>query len=151
MSKKNFIDGLESVFDENSGKSFQDDNPLFSYEAKSNRDPNDILTKDDKSNLEELEEEEETVDTKDATTLKKHRKPLTGLDLLIRKTAEPGEYPYSRATMRKVSLTFDRILLSKLKAIARLEKMYFRELVNDILTKFVDNYEKEKGHIDHEG
>ena len=75
---------------------------------------------------------------------------MTGLDLLIRNTSGEEPSTHSKAGQRKISFVFDKILLGKLKAIARLEKTYFRELVTDVLKVFVDKYEKDKGAVDHE-
>ena len=155
VSKKNFIDGLESVFTDVSETAFQEDSPFFSYQAKSNIDPNTMISTgnsvsdDDEDDYDDEIEEEKKQTPKKSPTGKSPRKPLTGLDLLIRNTtAEGGGLNQPRANQRKVSLVLDKQLLTKLKMIARLENTNFRLMISDMLTLFVNRYEKDKGPID---
>ena len=158
MSKKNFIDGLESIFTDAADSTFQEDSPFFSYEAKSNVDPHTHILKQDlpgeSSSLDEdddYDEDENIVDQESEEkkdVAKPPRKPLTGLDLLIRNTTLESNNPNSvRANQRKVSLVFDKQLLSKLKLIAKKENTNFRLMISDMLTLFVDRYEKDKGPV----
>ena len=163
MSKKKFTDGLESIFHDNNEQPFQEDSPLFTYEARSARPAEEITSPDHNGgyrSYDEAEEEEETPEEvtpdatnhEDAKSSKTPNRPLTGLDLLIRKTTE--ESPQSlhpKANQRKVPLIFDKVLLKKLKLIARMQKTHFRELISALLHNYVERYEREKGPLsDHQ-
>ena len=158
MSKKKFTDGLESIFHDNNEQAFQEDSPLFTYEARSARPAEEIVSPDHSGyhSYDDAEEEEEAVveettpeeTNADAKSTKAPNRPLTGLDLLIRKTTE--ESPQSlhpKANQRKVPLIFDKVLLKKLKLIARMQKTHFRELISALLHNYVERYEREKGVI----
>ena len=142
---------MESIFTESSEKSIQEESLLISYETRSARDPDHMIASGNSSGKQELDEEEEEYPSEpkpnDQSEGKTHKKPLTGLDLLIRNTS--GENPNNPSSQqRKISFVFDKDLLSKLKAIAQKEKTYFREMVTDVLRRFVDKYEKDNGKID---
>ena len=146
---------MDSIFTESSEISIQEDGLLISYETRSVRDPDQVLSTGKTSVDEEIdeddftsEEEAEEQSTAKSDQAKTHKKPLTGLDLLIRNTSgdNPGSSPSSR--QRKISFVFDKGLLAKLKAIAQKEKTYFREMVTDILKRSVDTYEKDNGKLD---
>ena len=151
--------GLESVFTDVTESTFQEDSPFFSYQAKSNIDPNTMIVTgnsiSDDEEEDEFDHDLEEEDPKSSTTKKASlgskspRKPLTGLDLLIRNTTQEGEGSnQSRVNQRKVSLMLDKQLLTKLKLIARLENTNFRLMISDMLTLFVNRYEKDKGPVD---
>ena len=146
MSKKNFIDGLESIFAEDVLEpAVQDESPLFSYEARSSRDYES--SSEGSFSVETEEDFEYEGPLKPNQTLKRHRKPLSGLDLLIRNTTEEG-LDNPKLHTRKFSLLFDKTVFNKLKTIARLEKVYFRDMVAQVLNSFVEKYEEDKGPLD---
>lgn len=153
MSKKKFTEGLESVFLESGDNAFQDDSPLFTYEARSAVDA-DVSNIGHASSFVEEEEEDDiaatsekdtnTTETEDST--KAPSKPLSGIDLLIRNTTDQSQYAaHPKANQRKISLVFDKLLLKKLKLVARMENTYFRELISALLHNYVERYEREKG------
>lgn len=154
MSKKNFTDGLESIFTDSSEKVIQDGQAFLSYDTKSSRDPGEIFAAENRSSSHhDTDDEQEVVPNTDKKPLAKlaivqklHKKPLTGLDLLIRNTTQDTQ-EYPGVNQHRIAFVFDKSLLGKLKAIARLEKKYFRDLVSDLLKVFVENYEKDKGPI----
>ena len=147
MSKKNFIDGLESIFAEDVlEQAFQDESPLFSYEARSSREYESSGSASS-STIEDEDFDEYEGPLKPNQILKRHRKPLSGIDLLIRNTTEEGS-DNPKLHTRKFSLQFDKTVFNKLKAIARLEKVYFRDMVAHVLESFVTKYEEDKGPIE---
>ena len=157
MSKKKFTEGLESVFLDNNENAFQDDSPLFTYEARSNVDTSNILqpSRDHSFTEEEEEEDENTAGTAAETSPSNDKegkvpsKPLSGIDLLIRNTADQSQYTaHPKANQRKISLVLDKSLLKKLKVVARMEKTYFRELISALLHNYVERYERERGSLD---
>ncbi len=145
MSKKNFIDGLESIFaDDIIEQSFQEENPLFSYEARSSQGSLAGAVEGKRS----IDDDEKEEDIAPRIPFKRHRKPLSGIDLLIRNTLDDGSTDNPKLHTRKFSLLFDKTLFEKLKAIARFEKVYFRDMVSQVLETFVEKYEKNKGPIE---
>lgn len=150
MSKKNFIDGLESIFAEDVlEQAFQEDtNPLFSYEARSSTDTDMVSSRGSFSADDDEEEFEYEGPVKKSQVLKRHRKPLSGIDLLIRNTTQDDHSDNPKLHTRKFSLLFDKTVFNKLKDIARFEKVYFRDMVAHVLESFVEKYEKEKGPIE---
>ena len=74
MSKKNFIDGMDSIFTDSSEKSIQEEgSSLFSYETKSVRDPGELVSAGKFSSVDNLDDEYEEYD-ESAT---KEKKPLS--------------------------------------------------------------------------
>ena len=62
--------------------------------------------------------------------------------MLIRQTGdEPA--PSSRSTLtRRLTLAFNKEQLEKLKQIARVEGIYLKDLINDLVDRYISEYEK---------
>ncbi len=77
------------------------------------------------------------------------RRPYSGLDLLIRRTVEssPMEVVTDSTNTKRLTVTFERKKLEKLKKIARMEKAYLKDILSDIVADFIKNYEQSKGSI----
>ncbi len=156
MSKKRFTEGLESLFDDSSrdwspkerrssspekekesqestkassGKSFAADLQSFLQEAF------------EESFERQLKEKEKSSRSSDKTAT---AKPATGLDALIRNTLEPATYQVDPNATRKLVVTFRENQLQKLKSIAKLEKTYLKQIINDIVESFIEDYEKKQ-------
>ena len=73
----------------------------------------------------------------------KTRKKFSGLDALIRSTIEPKpvEPPVEKNTKR-VTLVFDKEKLSKLKSIARAKRTYIKDIIDDMVSEFIVQYEE---------
>ncbi|MCB0548649.1 MAG: hypothetical protein KDD19_13805 [Phaeodactylibacter sp.] len=167
MSKKRFTEGLESLFGEAAEDTLQENSPLLSRtekrEAPKSRDEESSKrssAKDFSSDLQAFLEHafEESVEEQleqrkqkrtpisgSAQVKKRHRKPLTGLDALIRSTIEPGSMRIEQKSAKRITLTFDPEKLEKLKAIARRERTYLRDIIDEIVAEFLDEYETKKG------
>ena len=67
---------------------------------------------------------------------------LSGLDALIRRTIEKGKIEVNSPPrgQRRVTFVVDEELLEKLRSIARMEKKYLRELVDDAVRDFIQTY-----------
>jgi hypothetical protein len=72
---------------------------------------------------------------------KRRRKPLSGLDSLIRNTLEPSSIRIDPEATRRLVVTFKEEQLQKLKTIARKEKTYLKEIINEIVEEFIKAYE----------
>jgi hypothetical protein len=165
MSKKRFTEGLESVFSPAAEETLLQDSPLLGRQKAASPEKADEGSKrshgkDFSSDLEafladafeeSLDEQIEQREQRSAKTMsasaqvkKRHRRPLSGLDALIRSTVEPEDVQIQEAKGRRVTLTFDPRKLEKLKQIARLEKTYLRDIIDEIVAEFLDEYEQHK-------
>jgi hypothetical protein len=174
LSKKNFTDGLSDLFTPDPkavsgrGTAFLR-NPF----EPSNQDSEDAarerkhsatrknFTTDLDSLLEEALQEVFTEQTSEKSSdetapgkaqsfhQQTHRKrPFSGLDFLIRRTVEssPIEIVHDRvANTKRLTVTFDKKKLEKLKKIARLEKTYLKDILGDIVAEYIKKYEQSKG------
>ncbi|MEM9991276.1 MAG: hypothetical protein AAF738_05890 [Bacteroidota bacterium] len=76
---------------------------------------------------------------------RKSRKPMVGLDSLIRETVKTTKVSVEVGAKRQVTVLFEPENLQKLKTIARIEKSFLRDIVNDVLNNFINSYEQERG------
>lgn len=165
MSKKRFTEGLESIFGEAAEDTLQESSPLLSRtgrrEAPKKGDEGGKRTssKDFSADLQAFLEHafEESVEEQleqrrqkrtpisgSAQVKKRHRKPLSGLDALIRSTVEPGSIRLEPEGSKRITLTFDPVKLEKLKAIARRERTYLRDIIDEIVAEYLEEYESRK-------
>lgn len=154
MSKKKFIDGLESVFNQSedelvehydvqeeavieetivatvkpkrSGKNFTTDignamQDSFVKEAENYLNPEEQITISDVSK-------------------KPLRRPLSGLDALLRRTIENSDL--DNETKRRVVLILESGKLEKLKEIAKTESLVLREIIEKSVNFFIEDYER---------
>ncbi len=80
------------------------------------------------------------------------KRPLTGLDQLIRRTIESSEMNIAEekpnSGKKRLVVTFEKEKVDKLKKIARMEKAYLKEILGDLVSNFIKEYESKKGSID---
>jgi hypothetical protein len=161
VSKKRFTEGMESLFgpsDEqesdkgwfgaqeageqdaheqknkrsNSGKNFADDLQSFLQEAF------------DDSMERQLEERQKRDEAAPATpsVKKKQRRPMAGLDALIRSTVDPiPESETDRSRPKRITLSFDPVKLEKLKSIARNQRALLRDVIDEIVEDYLNRME----------
>jgi hypothetical protein len=157
VAKKNFSNGLGSIFDANDA---QNEAAIVGNEA----DEMPIraarrTTKNFTSDLDSLFQDAltEAIDTKktafssDQNALddakNRYRKPLSGLDALIRQTSDASLTEMELAPVKRITLMFDNAKVEKLKNIARRERSYMRDIVQNVVADFIENYERKKGAI----
>ena len=75
------------------------------------------------------------------------KKPLSGLDALIRQTMETSLAGMEHAAVKRITLLFESAKIDKLKNIAKLERAFMKDLVQSVITEFIVDYEKRKGAI----
>ena len=171
MSKKKFTDGLESLFGFSEGGNLKEESPLLvetevkvkekstSAHKKKTRGRS---SKNFTSDLDSLFENalQETIEEKRAEfknerksteighspeRKRKQRRPVTGLDALIRRTLEGGEAEVSYDKRKRVTFVFEKSKVEKLKKIAKQQKMYLKDILGDIVQDYLKKYEQEKG------
>lgn len=171
MSKKRFTDGLESIFGEVHEETFDRGLLVEKKKAKAvaqaksststvakKRSSRKNFTTDldslfDGSGLSEVVEEKVAPrkklkgKTKSMEHAQRVRKPLSGLDALIRQTIETGSLSYDPTAKKRISFTCEKAKLDKLKRIARQEKAYLKDILGDIVASFINEYETKKGQM----
>ncbi len=164
MSRKKFVEDFGKLFGEEDAEILSDDSVLLSgksaedkkrVQLKSRTSHGKNFASDLESFLEEAFEEsfEEHFQNEskppqiDTQIKKRSRRPLGGLDSLIRSTVEPSSIEIQELPTRRITLVFDQRKLDKLKTIARLERTYLKDIIDDIVEDFLDAYETQKGEL----
>ena len=167
MSKKRFTDGLESLFsvenkEDVSGEgtaflreaSDQGDTAILKAKSRTSRknfttDLDTLLEEALQESFEEKMAQRETEKKPDQSKYQNQaRRPMTGLDVLIRRTVETGEVEENRRNgTKRLTVTFDKSKIAKLKRIARLEKAYLKDILGELVEGYIERYEKDKGKI----
>jgi hypothetical protein len=75
------------------------------------------------------------------------KKPLSGLDALIRQTMDTSLAGMEHAAVKRITLLFESAKIDKLKNIAKLERAFMKDLVQSVISEFIVDYEKRKGAI----
>ena len=159
MSKKKFTDGLESLFGETTEatESFQEENPLLAKKKKRKSNSGRSLSgKNFTADLDCLFEDaltetiaekvnkiaKNTTQEKNIRAKKRINRPLGGLDALIRKTSDMEEVKINTPNKKRVTFTFDKTKLQKLKSIAKKEKQFLKDIIGGVVAEFIEEYEK---------
>lgn len=164
MSKKRFSEGLDDLFNSshsNHGEAFGAAVVMTSPSAASERKPsshksfmNDLDSLLQDALDESLERFEATPpDSVSASSKTKAsgsntlRAPMhSGLDTLLRQTIDVQEIVTDENTGKKrLTVAVDRPKLEKLKAIARLENSYLKDLLVSLIDEYIEEYTQEKG------
>jgi hypothetical protein len=171
LSKKRFTDGLDSLFsvdhskESGQGTAFLEGmgpdemRPGGSKPAGARLSRKNFTTDLDSLLQEAMQESfEEQMQERDQAAASKaqpfhqqvhRRKPLGGLDMLIRRTVERGAVEEDQVTgTRRLTVSFDKEKLEKLKSIARLEKAYLKDILGGIVEEYIRRYESQKGGVD---
>jgi hypothetical protein len=145
LAKKRFTEGLDSLFGGTNGPP-KESLSLFPEEPTPGTAKRDDEKKSNKGFASQLDaflaeafENEDNVDQKDSSTPKKGKR-LAGLDLLIRQTTDAP--PKNRPTLsekRRLTLAFDKQQLSKLKEIAEREGVYLKDLINQLIERYLQD------------
>ena len=164
MSKKRFTDGLESLFGFSEGGDLAEESPLLAdTEVRVITEPKakkarGRSSKNFTSDLDSLFEDtledviEETKTDYQQQSIKpdkkrKQRRPVSGLDALIRRTLEGGEAEISYDKRKRVTFVFEKSKVEKLKRIAKAQKVYLKDILGDIVQDYLQQYEKEGGTL----
>ena len=167
MSKKRFTSGLESLFSKENKDDISGEGTAFLREVSDGGGSSILSTKrktsrkDFTTDLDSLLEEalQESFEEKMAQRAKEQkpdqtkyqnqaRRPMTGLDVLIRRTVESGEVENDRANgVKRLTVTFDKSKINKLKRIARLEKSYLKDILSELVEEYIQRYEDENGRL----
>lgn len=154
MSKKTFSEGLDDLFSD-----AHDEQVAVAARPAERRSGHKNFMSDLDSLLQEaLEESLERFEanqpdtttpsgkTKATSAATSHRATVSGLDALIRQTIDVQEIATDEASGKKrLTVTVDRSKLDKLKAIARLENSYMKDLLVSLIDEYIEEYTQQKG------
>lgn len=153
MSKKRFSEGLDDLFKdlpaEEETWGHASDQPLRERKAGHKNFVHD---------LDQLLQEamDETASERDAElpaaagakskVRPSYSAPMEGLDALIRQTIDIQELNTDEASGKKrLTVAIDKVQLERLKAIARLENSYLKDIMIQLINAYIREYSKEKG------
>ncbi len=166
---------MESLFGGGHGGAFQDDNPLLATKEKERNkaekkrkkgkagkkksssktftaDLDALFEEAMRETIEEKQEEQRAVKAsktqKRSSRKKQLRRPVSGLDALIRRTIETSTMEFGESIKKRVTFVFDKHKLDRLKKIAKVEKSYLKDIIGDVVSEFIDKYEKEQDGIE---
>jgi len=159
MSKKRFTAGIDSLFGELGGqqKSSKEEAEQKTVQAADTPESDDAKHKKgfkadltaflkeafEESLEQKLQEPPRSKSSKNAAKLR----PKGGLDALLRSTIEPSKMKLTNKPVRRLTLAFDQKKLEKLKHIARLEQTFLKDIIDEIVEEFIEDYESNKGPI----
>lgn len=144
MAKKNFKLGLGDLLDnamDNNSSTVESSTRV----SKTKRTTSKKASKSFSNNLDDLFQEaiEESVQenadkiSKKSRPASKRKKPMFGLDALIRETVETSSVEVTPSNTKRVTFVFDEEKINKLKQIARLKKAYVKDIVDEIITEYL--------------
>jgi len=163
LSKKKFTAGLESLFTEGEAVADElqqeDSSLLFPSEEKVEKesrntattkrssknftdDMQDFLTDTFEESFERQMAKRKEKPSPNKIIKKRSRRPISGLDLLIRSTVEASGMDIDEKKSRRITLVFDTDKLDKLRSIARDKQTYLKDIIDEIVSEFIDDYEK---------
>lgn len=158
MSKKKFSEGLDDLFqDQSAGESLWGqaiDAPVRERKAahKNFMHDLDVLLQEaleeslDKHGSDDDLPPASTGRTKSKTSAGAYRGSMSGLDALIRQTIDVQEMHIDEETGKKrLTVAVDKSKLEKLKAIARLENAYMKDILVQLIDEYIREYTKDKG------
>ena len=67
------------------------------------------------------------------------------MDSLIRETVETSKVEITPAEKKRVTFIFDKKKIERLKNIARLEKAYVKDIINQLVSEYIDQYDVSNG------
>lgn len=152
MAKKRFKEGMESLFDESPDAQELEQERTATAKASGKEKASEKKSakgfrSELKSFLQEAFEEslEQQLERKEKRIppKKKTAKPKAGLDALLRSTIEPSKMRLQNKPVRRLTISFDENKLAKLKKIARKERTYLKDIIDEIVGEFLASYDDE--------
>ncbi len=87
---------------------------------------------------EEVKEQANKIKAGKSKATIKRKKPLFGLDALIRETVESSKVEVAPQSTKRVTFIFDEDKIEKLQKIARLKKSYVKDIINEIVSEYIE-------------
>ncbi len=144
-TSKNFTSDLESLFRDALTDTFEEavlsesqaTEEVKAIEEKPSPQPEKIISRERKASPED----------KPVRVRRRVSTPGgSGLDLLLRQTSDEAILEYESPTKR-VSFVFDKEKLKKLKRIAKQRQLFLKDVVGEVVAKFINEYESDNGEV----
>ena len=164
MAKKRFSEGLDGLFTDALDEKIDKD-PFLGSTVVAEKEKRvrserrrgrknftsdlDSLLESSMNEIHEREQKKEKRPDSDTSSHKRKRrykKPLRGLNALIRQTLEPDFYEIED-DKKRVTFIYRKSKYKKLKKIAKKENIYLKDIIGKVLTKYIEMYEAEKGKL----
>ena len=156
-SSKNFTSDLESLFMDAMTDSYEEDIQEERIEQPAAAEIDDLLAapatlvveepvvpaKAAEPEKDKMPKEAAPKPTRKRRTVRSPR-PRGGLDLLIRQTSEETYIEY-QSENKRVTFVFDKKKLEKLKVIAKSQKAFLKDIIGDVVSKYIEEYEDSNG------
>ena len=141
-SSKNFTSDLESLFMDALTDAFEEEEKAQPEVKRSKPDLPEVRKAQPVIEDKKPSNEGNTAPKKKVRKRRVVRSPRTrgGLDLLIRQTSEETYIEY-QSENKRVTFVFDKKKLEKLKVIAKSKKLFLKDIIGDVVSKFIDEYE----------
>ncbi len=137
--KKTFSSGFDDLFS-NVQEQKETSAPAKSTSKKNFSDSLDSIFQDAIQDAFK-EKAEQIAEGKTVKKTKRRTKPVFGLDALIRQTVEQSEIKQDK---KRVTFTFETEKIEKLRSIAKLEKARIRDIVNELVSDYIQKHETKK-------
>ena len=163
MAKKRFTEGMESLFGGGEGYEREkltlfppEETVAAGAQSDDHRKSNkgfaasldaflaEAFESLDRESAEDGETAAEAETTARTQSRPRGRRPGSGLDLLIRQTSEQSQFVPQQHDTRRVTLIFNKEHLEKLKTIARRRNTYLKDVIGEIVDRYLRRYESEK-------
>jgi hypothetical protein len=132
---KNFTSDLESLFRDALTSSFEEEffaeEEAFSIQPEINNKPI---------------ERKASPEDQDTRPRRRISTPGGGLDMLFRETTDETILEYE-TDKKRVTFVFDKEKLQKLKRIARERQLFLKDVVGEVVAKFIQEYESSHGEV----
>jgi hypothetical protein len=157
VSKKKFTSGLDVLFTDPSNDEFLNDTHDDGGGSVQVAEETAVITKTSKrtkdftSNFDSFFDDTfERVESfgadynnesyRNAETKKPFRRPVTGLDALIRQTT--GETDYDPQLKKRLTLILESSKIDRLQEIAKAQSIYFKDFLHDLVTNYIREYDR---------
>ena len=163
MAKKRFSDGLDDLFSDSSHDTLDmvDSGGMAEFTVRQGSDrkttsksfAHDLDALLQEAMAESLDHFESVSEDRNAlsgksksTATSSIRASNSGIDALIRQTIDVQEFSQEAETgLKRLTVAVDRSKLEQLKAIARLENAYLKDLLVGLIDEYIHEYKSEKG------
>ncbi len=148
-SSKNFTSDLESLFMDAMTSAYEEEvNEEAIQEQPSQPEATEPIVETAAPEKVEAKEEAPVEAPKPKRKRRMVRGPRArgGLDLLIRQTSEETFVEY-QSENKRVTFVFDKKKLERLKTIAKSKKLFLKDIIGDVVSKFIDEYEDSNGDL----
>jgi hypothetical protein len=125
----------KAVMRKTTGKNFTSDLDTLFQEA---------FTEVVEEKVEKLRRDTGIIDPFDEGSRNSTRRPLSGLDALIRQTVDTSLAGLEHAAVKRLTIMFENQKIERLKTIAKQERSFVKDLVSNVLTEFIEKYERQR-------